>query len=202
MGKTKITALKPLAETRFLSLYEASYTNKSGAEKKWMVASRKSFDTLNSIYFNSGTENSDAVVILAYHIELKKIVIIKQFRIPLNDYVIELPAGLKEANEAMETSVERELKEETGLELVAINYDKSKKKLYLSPGMTDESVDLVYCTCKGEVTLEHLEEDEEIEVLLLSQREALELLKSNIKFDIKVHGIIEIFAEIGEALFK
>jgi ADP-ribose pyrophosphatase len=196
-----VKKLTTLVETKFLSLYDAEYENRKGIEKHWIIASRKNYDTLKTKFFEEVEDTVDAVVITAFHEELKKLVLIKQFRIPLNDYIYELPAGLLDNNESMEAAVVRELKEETGLDLVKINYEKSKKKVYLSAGMTDESVDLVYCTCKGVVSNEFVEDDEDIEVILVSQQEAKEILKTDIKLDVKVCVILESFAELGESLF-
>ncbi|MFA1764046.1 hypothetical protein ACDW39_12940 len=52
----------------------------------------------------------------------------------------------------MDISVERELREETGLTLLEIKKNKSIDKVYLSPGMSDESVAFVYCICDGDIT--------------------------------------------------
>ncbi|MDU2199302.1 MAG: NUDIX hydrolase, partial [Peptostreptococcaceae bacterium] len=143
-----------------------------------------------------------AVVIAAFHKEYKKLILIKQFRVPINNYIYELPAGLVDNKEGMEKAVQRELKEETGLDIVKINKIKSKNKIYLSPGMTDESVAFVYCTCNGELSKEFLEEDEDIEPLLISQDDARRILSENEEIDIKAFLILQMFAEIGEKLFE
>ena len=121
---------------------------------------------------------------------------------PINNYIYELPAGLVDNKEGMEKAVQRELKEETGLDIVKINKVKSKNKIYLSPGMTDESVAFVYCTCSGELSKEFLEEDEDIEPLLISQGDARRILSENEEIDIKAFLILQMFAEIGEKLFE
>ena len=74
-----------------------------------------------------------------YHIEEDKLVIIREYRVPLDDYVYSLPAGLIDPGEDIEVCAKRELKEETGLDLVEINKMDSGFGLYPSPGMTDES---------------------------------------------------------------
>ena len=204
MIDNKIKKLTLLKETRFLSLYDATYENKKGNEKHWIIASRKDYITLKKQYFEVEDENKvmvDAVVIAALHKESNKLVLIKQFRVPLNDYVYELPAGLIDNNEKIDIAAVRELKEETGLSLIEINHEKSKDKVFLSVGMTNESVALVYCTCKGVISNEYLEDDENIETILVSQVEAKELLKTNIKMDIKVFMLLTSFVELGEKLF-
>jgi ADP-ribose pyrophosphatase len=202
MDKNRIKNLAPLAESKFLSLYDAQYENKNGKEKHWIIASRKNFETLKAQYSGEREEKIDAVIIAAFHKETKNLVIIKQFRIPLNDYVYELPAGLLDADESIETAVRRELKEETGLSLLSINYERSRRKVYISAGMTDESVAMVYCTCEGTLSNQYLEADEDIEAFLITQEEAKEFLKNDIKMDIKIHMILESFALLGEELFN
>lgn len=202
MANNRIKKLTSLAETKFLSLYDAEYENKKGNIKHWIIASRKDFDTLKAQYFHGKEERMDAVIIAALHKETKKLICIKQFRIPLNDYVYELPAGLIDGNESIEDSVKRELKEETGLELLEINYEKTRRGVYASAGMTDESAAIVFCVCQGDISKDYLEEDEDIETILLSQLEAKELLRTDSKIDMRAFIMLQAFVELGEKLFK
>jgi len=188
-----IKNIKTLADTKYLKLYNAEYINKNGKIKNWTIASRKDLDTLNSIYFNGAEGSIDAVIIVATHTDENKLVVIKQFRVPLNDYVYEIPAGLVDPGEDFKTTVGRELKEETGLELIEIDYNKTKLKAYISTGMTDESVALVYCTCNGKISKAFLEPDEDIEIMLLSKEEAKVLINSNEKIDIKAFLCLQNF---------
>ena len=197
----RIKKLTPLVATKYLSIYDAEYENRKGALKHWMIASRKDFETLKAQYFTGKDENIDAVIIAALHKESNCLVIIRQFRVPLNDYVYELPAGLLDKNETFETTVERELKEETGLSLIQINHEKTSSKVYVSAGMTDESVAMVYCSCEGVISKKYLEDDEDIEVLLINQEQAKSLLKSNVKMDIKVLLTLQSFVKLGKNLF-
>lgn len=201
MKNGKVKKLSVLAQSKYLSLYDAEYINKNGEDRHWMIASRKDQHTLEELYFKGTEEKIDAAIIAAIHMESKKLVLIKQFRIPINDYVYELPAGLVDPDEDMETTVRRELKEETGLKLLKINHEKTKERVYVSTGMTDESVAMVYCSCEGEVNNEYLEADEDIEVFLVSKEEAEEILRSKAKIDIKAFIMLQIFAELGEKAF-
>lgn len=201
MQNSKIKKVKSLVETNFVSLYDVEYENKLGQNKHWMVSSRKDKDELEKIYLENKEDKIDAVVICAYHKILRKIVLINQYRVPINKYIYELPAGLVDNNEDIETSVKRELKEETGLDLISINKINSKEKLYLSPGMTDESVAFVYCLCDGEISDKYQEDDEDIKALLISQEEAKKLLKEEC-IDIKAYLILQMFAVLGENLFQ
>ncbi|KPI49723.1 NUDIX hydrolase [Clostridioides difficile] len=202
MKKTIINNVNPLIENKFIGLFEIEYKNKLNEDKVWMVASRKSHEELKRIYLKNEEDSADAVVIVGLHKSSGKLILIKQFRVPINDYIYELPAGLVDEGESIETSVERELREETGLTLLEIKKDKSKDKVYLSPGMSDESVAFIYCICDGEITDEFLEPDEDIEAFLISQEEAKEMLASNHKIDTKAFLILQMFVSLGTKLFE
>jgi ADP-ribose pyrophosphatase len=188
-----VNNITTLADTKYLKIYNAEYTNKSGESKNWSIASRKDINALKDIYFNGAEGSIDAVIIVATHIDENKLVVIKQFRVPLNDYVYEIPAGLIDPGEDIESTSKRELKEETGLDMIQIDYNKTKAKAYISTGMTDESAALVYCTCQGEISKDYLEPDEDIEIMLLSRQEAINLISSNEKIDIKAYLAIQNF---------
>lgn len=152
MEKNRIKELVTLSQSKFLNFFEASYFNRGGKLNKWFLVSRKTERQIRKQFFEGVDDQVDAVLIHAIHEETGKLVLIRQYRVPLNDYIYEMPAGLIDMGESYQTAVARELKEETGLELTEIDESKSSNKAYLSPGMTDESVSLIYCKCKGELS--------------------------------------------------
>lgn len=202
MNNTKIKKVSPLVETKFVGLYDVEYKNKKNEDKHWMVASRKNKEELKKIYLENKEDKIDAVVIAALHKSTNKLVLIKQYRVPINRYIYELPAGLVDNEEDIQEAVYRELKEETGLELLEINKINSRDKVYLSPGMTDESVAFVYCLCDGEISNIYLEDDEDIEAILVSKDEAKKILDGDETIDIKSYLMLQMFINIGEKLFK
>lgn len=191
--ENNIKNLKVLAKTKFLSLYEATYKNKQGINRSWTIASRKNEEILKEQLLSHKEDKVDAVVIVALHNDEKKLVLVRQYRVPINDYIYELPAGLVDDGEEAVISVRRELKEETGLNVIKIIEGMGRDKVYLSPGMTDESVNLIYCLCDGELSKEHLEDDEDIEPLLISKEDANEILNSSSKIDIKCLMVLQAF---------
>lgn len=201
MNKSKITKVNPLVVTDFVGLYDVEYKNKENQDRHWMVASRKEKSELEKIYLENKEDKIDAVVIAALHKYENKLVVIKQFRVPINGYIYELPAGLVDSDEDIKGTVARELKEETGLNLIDINKVNSMDKVYLSPGMTDESVAFVYCTCEGEISKDYLEDDEDIEAVLISREEAKQLLEGDEKIDIKFYLMLQMFINLGDKLF-
>lgn len=197
--KSKITNVKTLSKTNYVSLYDVEFKNKVGNKKHWMVASRKSEEYLKDLYLNNKKDKPDAVVLIAIHKESKKLVLLKQFRVCVNGFIYELPAGIIDNDEEISSAAKRELKEETGLDLVSIK--NFNKKYYISPGMTDESVVLITCECEGQVSYDYLEEDEELEVVLVSKDEAIEILESDEKIDAKVYLVLKLFIALGEKAF-
>lgn len=193
MQKNRIKEVITLYTSKFLNFYQVGYQNKIGQDKRWFVASRKDEETIRKQLLQGQEDAADAVVLVAIHEKEQKLVLIKQFRVPLNDYIYELPAGLIDPGEEMTVSAARELKEETGLILTHIDKEKCIDKAYLSPGMTDESVGVVYCQCKGELSQEYMEADEDIQPMLIDQEQAKAILQSGEKIDIKAAIVLQQF---------
>lgn len=194
MKTIKIQKLTQLIKTPFLNFYDCEYRNKLGDTKHWMIASRKEETTLQDYYFNQKEEQVDAVIVVAYHEQYKALVLIRQFRVPLNDYIYELPAGLIDQGENPIEAAARELKEETGLVLTQVDEERSRPMTYLSAGMTDESAALIYGACSGELSSQYLEADEDITPMLISKEKAREILRSKDKIDIKAYMVLQEWA--------
>jgi ADP-ribose pyrophosphatase len=102
-------------------------------------------------------------------------ILVKQFRYPINQECIEIPGGFVDASEPKEHAIQRELLEETGF--------KFKETIYLgityaNPGILNNATHLFLCTGGEKVTTQSLDENEEIEILLKSKSELLELLNN------------------------
>ena len=74
-----------------------------------------------------------------------KIVLVKQFRKPLEQVILEIPAGKIDPGEEnqLETTAMRELEEETGYRAGQLTYINS---MYLSPGFANEILELYELT--------------------------------------------------------
>lgn len=77
------------------------------------------------------------------------ILMIKEYRYPVNDYVWAFPAGLIDPGEDYEMAAIRELKEETGIKVKRIIHSYTGG--YSSEGMTDEKLATVICNVEGEL---------------------------------------------------
>ncbi|MCY6370302.1 NUDIX hydrolase [Clostridium ganghwense] len=79
-----------------------------------------------------------AVAILAYKTD-DTIILVEQFRNPIEKTILELPAGKLEPGEDAETCGRRELEEETGYKAKKFTY---LGKIATTPGFCDEYIDI------------------------------------------------------------
>lgn len=87
------------------------------------------------------TKNADAVRIIPYFYDKNgnlKVVLIREFRYAINDYIFGVPAGLIDEGESPKTAAKRELREEIGARVIKIK--QTEKASYSSAGMSDESI--------------------------------------------------------------
>jgi ADP-ribose pyrophosphatase len=152
---------------KWMKLYNVGYKTKSGKDASWTFASRKKTPEIMD-----STIHPDAVIIAANYND--KLVITKEFRIPLGDYEYGFPAGLVKEGEDIKEAIRRELKEETGLDVKF--FGRITPPLYSSAGMTDESTVFAFVDAEGTVSTKHQEDTENIEVILLDVQGIEDLL--------------------------
>ena len=102
-----------------------------------------------------------------------KYVLIKQFRLPVNAYVLETPAGIVEAGKALEKLALEELREETGY--TTNKHLEVLPKYPISPALTNG---FAYGFCARDAIQtnnQKLEDAEDIEIVELSKDELLDI---------------------------
>jgi ADP-ribose pyrophosphatase len=114
-----------------------------------------------------------AVAILAVTDE-QKLVLVRQFRKPLEKTILEIPAGKLEKGEEPQNCARRELEEETGYRAKEWKHLYS---FYTSPGFADECMHLFEAKGleKGET---HPDQDEFVELVELSLEECFARIQS------------------------
>ncbi|WNB93648.1 NUDIX hydrolase [Bacillus sp. NEB1478] len=127
-----------------------------------------------------------------------KILMVEQFRKPLEKTIVEIPAGKLEKGENPLECAKRELLEETGYSCEKI---ESIGSFYTSPGFADELIHLYFTDTlihKGE---QMTDEDEFVNVLEISIAEAKEMMKNQKIHDAKtVYGVL--YMELNHAKGK
>ncbi|KIN31971.1 ADP-ribose pyrophosphatase [Bacillus subtilis] len=195
-------------------MYGASYRDRTGDEEmksleektiaKEQIFSGKVIDLyVEDVELPNGkaskreiVKHPGAVAVLAVTDE-GKIIMVKQFRKPLERTIVEIPAGKLEKGEEPEYTALRELEEETGY---------TAKKLtkitafYTSPGFADE---IVHVFLAEELSVleekRELDEDEFVEVMEVTLEDALKLIESREVYDAKTAYAIQ-YLQLKEAL--
>lgn len=134
----------------------------------------------DSIVDREVVEHPGGVAIIAID-ENQEVVMVKQFRYPVGDAVLELPAGKLEPGEDPAVCAARELEEETGIRAEEMRYLGCS---YSSPGIFAEKIHL-YLARKLQQGEAHPEEGEFLEVLRIPLEKLLNMVSENRIMDAK-----------------
>lgn len=177
-GLIKIIEKKTVWEGRFLRLVLTTYIDSYGAVREW--------ESLERV-------NCKGIVAIVPVTDEKEVLMTRQFRPPVNGYVIEFPAGLNDRGDTLEAAAKRELLEETGY--------SAREMIYLSEGPMSSGASgevLTVFLAKG---LEFRgigkrDETEDIEVLKIPITEIYqkldELRLEGNYIDLKIFGLMEL----------
>lgn len=196
---SEIRNIQQKTHNRFLNYYELEAVHRDGSVSPYYMASRaKDVSLLKAV---THMNKPDGVILYGVYGEQKdKVVLIRQYRYPLGDYVYEFPAGLVEEGEEMGAAGIREMYEETGLTFTPVDAGSYSRPFFTTIGMTDESCGTVFGYCSGEPTSAHEEASEEIQVILADRAEARRILREENVAIMCAYMLMHFIASPGDPL--
>jgi 8-oxo-dGTP pyrophosphatase MutT (NUDIX family) len=132
--------------------------------------------------------SKDACAALVYHIEKELFVLVEQFRAGANDNVLEVVAGLIDDGENPNECVVREIKEETGCDVIETDY---LGWVHQGPATKTGKLHLYYCVVNGydepkfdgdeDITLKWVSLNELFNIEFFDMKSIVTLYKTNNK---------------------
>ena len=150
----KLKEIKKKYEGKFLSYYVADYINSKNNIKSYEFLSRDKNLTIESF----GKSKPAGVGMVSFSKDKSKVLLQKEFRLACNNWLYNFPAGLIDEGETAEIAAKRELKEETGVDLIEI-IDVLPPS-FASQGTSDEMMTIIICKCDGEIVNSTFEDEE------------------------------------------
>ncbi|MDQ7787118.1 MAG: NUDIX hydrolase [Thermodesulfovibrionales bacterium] len=179
--RTKPPSIKKkttLLEGKYLRFMLTTYVDAYGTERQWEAFERV---------------NCRGIVVIVPVTNEGETILTKQFRPPVNNYVIEFPAGLNDKGDTLEEAAKRELIEETGY--------SAKELTFLTEGPMSSGASGEILTAYLAQNLEYRgigerDEAEDIEIIKVpveKLEERLSELQAEGNFvDLKIYGLIEL----------
>ena len=164
--------IEKVYEGTYLDYYNVTYRNEDGQEKVYEMVSRdKQIDSKEKLYDHS----TDAVVMIVNDVSDEHVVLVKEFRLELGKTIFGFPAGLIDPGETAAECAVRELKEETGLDMVRVR--DVLKGAFSAVGISNETTSCVIGTAAGNFS-HHDTAGEEIDAAWYSKKEVRRLIKT------------------------
>jgi 8-oxo-dGTP pyrophosphatase MutT (NUDIX family) len=161
--ETHIVKSHEICRGKWVLLKHIEYVNKHGHNKVWECAAR--------------VNSRGGAMIIAVMKPSERVIVVKQFRPPLNCKSLEFPAGLIDPGETPENTALRELYEETGYKGRVV---KSLPPVCNSPGLSGELTYPILLEVDDDTypVPPHpaLEADEDIETMAIYKHELLDFL--------------------------
>ena len=164
--------IRKIHEGKFITRYDVDYLTTEGNEKTYeMVSRRKNIQTLEALQ----NKTPDSVILILTDESGDRILINREYRMAMAQWIYSFPAGLIDPGETTEESAKRELWEETGLTLVRI--DDILDNSYSAIGFSNELTVCFIGVGTGEFR-ESTSAEEEIEAGWYTKEEVRDLLRS------------------------
>ena len=141
----KYLGIHKVHEGRFITRYDVDYVTGEGHTKTYeMISRNRNIQTLEELQ----NRKADSVILILTDPAGERILVSKEYRMAMAQWIYNFPAGLIDPGETPEESARRELWEETGLELTEIR--DTLDNSYSAIGFSNERNVCVFGTAKGE----------------------------------------------------
>lgn len=137
--------IRKVHEGKFITRYDVDYVTAEGNPKTYEIISRnRNIQTLNDLQ----NRKPNAVVMILTDESGELILVNREYRMAMAQWIYNFPAGLIDPGESPEESARRELREETGLRIVRI--DDVLDNSYSAVGFSNERNVCVFGIAEGE----------------------------------------------------
>lgn len=180
----KINSVEKLTDNPHLNLYHIDARDTKGRPFDYYFASRNSGERLK---LATRSLDPEGIVIYALTEEPRpRLVLIREYRYPLDEEIYALPAGLVDPGETPGQAAAREMKEETGFLFREYTGGDPcfRRPFFLGPGLTDETSSAVFGTVEAAEGRAECESTEQIQVVL-ADRELVKRILSNEKVSLR-----------------
>jgi len=165
----------------------------------------------NHIYFTARVdrcERPDGTIVDPYFVvelpecvcamaltEDNKVILVQQYRHPIEETLLELPGGFIDEGETSEQAIERELLEETGYQFSTFVY---LGKLAANPGVLNNFTHFFLAKGGKKIAQQKLDRNEDIELKFYSLEDTRSLLDNNeIKQSLHAAGMFMAFEKLA-----
>ena len=141
----KYQGIRKVHEGKFITRYDVDYVTEAGHGKTYEIVSRnRNIRTLEELQ----NKAPDSVVLILTDESGERLLISREYRMAMAQWIYNFPAGLIDPGETPVESAKRELWEETGLELVRV--DDVLDNSYSAIGFSNERNICVFGAARGD----------------------------------------------------
>ena len=175
MGKIK--TIEKQTDNPFLNMYHLTFLDRAGNDRDYYFCTRNKDE---NIKIRTHELTSEGICVYAVTKEEEpRLVMIKEYRCPIDEEVYTLPAGLIDPGETPGEAAKREVLEECGYSFSEYTggADFYRRPFFLAPGFSDEPGSAVFGTVENLDGKPQNESSEWIEPMLCTKDEVRRILR-------------------------